>query len=45
MAVACLPSKTGSTSAKDSSLFLEYTQDFQKSDRQFETRGTNRVCR
>lgn len=31
MAAACLPSKTGSTSPKDSSSFLEQTQDFPNS--------------
>lgn len=31
MAAACLPSKTESTSPKDSSLFSEQTQDFQNS--------------
>lgn len=40
MAAACLPGKTGSTSAKDSSSFLGYTQGFPTPDPRFETWGT-----
>lgn len=40
MAVACLPGKTGSTSAKDSSSFWGYTQGFPTPDTRSETWGT-----
>lgn len=43
MAAARLPSKAGSSSAKDSSLFLERAQDFQKSHWRFQTQGTEFV--